>query len=250
MARAILLAGGGTAGHVNPLLATAHELRERGFRVMALGTAEGLESDLVPRDGLDLRIVPRTPLPRRPGMELLRLPGKLRAAVRAAGAAIDECGADAVVGFGGYVSVPAYVAARRRKIPIVVHEGNARPGLANRLGARLSRHVAVTVAGTRLRHAHVTGMPLRAEVVELAASLRDEGTRAAIQRDAREALGWPADAPVLLATGGSSGAQSLNAAMVEAAPRLVGHGIYIIHLTGRGKGERALRKRQQRRSMG
>ena len=105
-----------------------------------LGTADGLEARLVPEHGLPLALVPRVPLPRRPTPDWFRLPGRLRAAVRAAGDAIDEAGAQVVVGFGGYVSTPAYLAARRRGMPVVMHEQNARPGLANRLGARWATH--------------------------------------------------------------------------------------------------------------
>lgn len=243
MAEPILLAGGGTAGHVNPLLSTAAELSERGHRVAALGTAEGLETDLVPRAGVELFTVPKVPMPRRPSGDLLRLPGRLRAAIRAAGDAIDAIDAKAVVGFGGYVSTPAYLAARRRRLPVIVHEGNAKPGLANRLGARWAAAVAATFPGTPLKRAVVTGLPLRAELRDLALALTDAGARGEIQALARMSLGWSADAPVLVVTGGSLGAASLNAATAQAAARLVAHGLHIIHLTGRGKSDEALRAR-------
>lgn len=230
-----LLAGGGTAGHVNPLLATAQELRSRGHEVAALGTAEGLESELVPRAGIDLYEVPRVPLPRRPSGDLLRLPGRLRAANAAARAAIDKTGADAVVGFGGYVSTPAYLAARRAKIPVVVHEANARPGIANKLGARFTEHVAVTFEGTPLRHGQVTGLPLRAEIHDLAELLADPRAAHEARAAARAVAGWAPDAPVLVVTGGSLGAASLNAAVNAAVPRLVAHGVHVWHLTGAGK---------------
>src|SRR5690625_4503390 len=125
--RSVVLAGGGTAGHVNPLLAVADELAERfpQARLTALGTAEGLEHELVPARGYPLRIVPRVPLPRRPSPDLLRLPSRLAAAVRAAGRTIEETEAQVVIGFGGYVATPAYLAARRRRVPVVVHEANA-----------------------------------------------------------------------------------------------------------------------------
>lgn len=234
-----LLAGGGTAGHVNPLLATAHELRERGHAVAALGTAEGLESDLVPRAGLDLYEVPRVPLPRRPSGDLLRLPGRLRAANAAARAAIESTQADAVVGFGGYVSTPAYLAARRSNIPIVVHEANARPGIANKLGARFTEHVAVTFEGTPLSHGQVTGLPLRAEIHDLADLLAQPRAAQDARAAARAVAGWAPDAPVLVVTGGSLGAASLNAAVVEAVPGLVARGVHVWHLTGAGKDDEA-----------
>lgn len=234
-----LLAGGGTAGHVNPLLATAHELRARGHEVAALGTAEGLEQELVPRAGLELFEVPKVPLPRRPSGDLLRLPGRLRAANAAARAAIDGTRADAVVGFGGYVSTPAYLAARRAKVPVVIHEANARPGLANRLGARFTSHVAITFAGTPLRHGVVTGLPLRAEIQDLADLLADPRAANEARAAARAVAGWEADAPVLVITGGSLGAASLNAAVAKAVPQLVARGVHVWHLTGTGKADQA-----------
>ncbi|MFV0285806.1 MAG: UDP-N-acetylglucosamine--N-acetylmuramyl-(pentapeptide) pyrophosphoryl-undecaprenol N-acetylglucosamine transferase [Demequina sp.] len=236
-----LVAGGGTAGHVNPMLATAHALRERGHEVAALGTALGLEADLVPRAGLTLHEVPKVPLPRRPSMDLLRLPKNWAAAVSAASRAIEVSGADAVIGFGGYVSTPAYRAARKAGLPIIVHEANARPGIANRLGARWTEHVAVTAPGTPLPHATVTGMPLLPAVQELAQALADPTRAGDLRASARAALGWEADAPVVVITGGSLGAASLNAATVGAVARLVEHGIHIWHLTGRGKADEALR---------
>ena len=134
-----------------------------------------------------------------PPPDLLRLPGRLRAAVAAAPAALEDVGADVVVGFGGYVATPAYLAARRAGVPVVVHEQNALPGIANRLGARwaaarrrdLPRHPA---AATRVH----TGMPLRSRD-RRAGRAPDRG---ALRRAARAELGLDPDAPTLLVTGG------------------------------------------------
>ncbi|MDO5628839.1 MAG: glycosyltransferase, partial [Mobilicoccus sp.] len=165
--RSVVLAGGGSAGHVSPLLALADALRRRDpdLTVTALGTEAGLESRLVPARGYRLETLPKVAFPRRAGRDVLTLPGRLGAAVRAADRVVRH--ADVVVGFGGYVASPAYLAARRRGVPIVVHEQNARPGLANKLGARLTRHVGVTFASTPLPHAQVIGMPLRREIATL-----------------------------------------------------------------------------------
>jgi UDP-N-acetylglucosamine:LPS N-acetylglucosamine transferase len=172
---------------------------------------------------------------------MLRFPGRWRAAVAAAKNAIRSTQADAVVGFGGYVSTPAYVAARRLNVPIVVHEGNVRPGMANKLGARFTDRVAVTFADTPLRGAVETGLPLRPEITALARTLADPATRNQARDAARASLGWPADAAVLLVTGGSQGAASVNAVVVDAMPTLLDHGIYVLHATGRGKDNEALR---------
>ncbi len=235
-----MLAGGGTAGHVNPLLATAAELVSRGHSVVALGTEKGLEVDLVPRAGVELRTIPRAAAPRRIGGDLFRFPGRLRRALRETSRIVDEVRPDVVVGFGGYVSTPVYIVAHRRGIPIVIHEANARPGLANRLGARWAARVAVAFPGTPLRGGIVTGIPLSAEIEKLA-NLKQAG-RAGVMRDrARAALGWPEDAVAALIVGGSLGAARLNGAIAEAVPAIVGHGIHLIHLTGRGKDEDAER---------
>ena len=225
----VLLAGGGTAGHVSPLLALADCLRRRDptVTVTALGTREGLEARLVPERGYPLLTVPRVPLPRKPSGDLLRLPGNLRAAVRAADDAIGASGAQVVVGFGGYVSTPAYLAARRRGIPVVVHEQNARPGIANRLGARLTRSVGTTFASTRLPHARRVGMPLRQEIATL--------DRTALRPEALATFGLHDHHPTVLVTGGSLGAQRLNDAFSASVETLRDNGIQVLHVAGRGK---------------
>ncbi|MEE6280245.1 undecaprenyldiphospho-muramoylpentapeptide beta-N-acetylglucosaminyltransferase [Georgenia sp. MJ170] len=235
----VLLAGGGTAGHVNPLLATAAELAGRpdGATVTVLGTAAGLESRLVPAAGWPLEVVPRVPLPRRPSPDLLRLPGRLRAAVRTAGEAIGRSGAEVVVGFGGYVATPAYLAARRLGVPVVVHEQNARPGLANRLGARWASAVAVSFAGTPLPGATLTGLPLRPEIAALVAERATPELAAQRRQAAAAALGLDPGRTTLLVTGGSLGAQRINDALAGSAQQLHDAGTHVLHLTGAGKAD-------------
>jgi len=225
----VLLAGGGSAGHVSPLLALADCLRRRDpdILITALGTQQGLEQRLVPARGYDLRVIPKVAFPRRPGRALLHLPGALRAAVASAGAAIDQTRPDVVVGFGGYVSTPAYLAARRRRIPIVVHEQNAVAGLANRLGAWLTPFVATTFASTALRHSTLVGMPLRREIATL--------DRAATRSEGLAHFGLDDRRPTLLVTGGSLGAQRLNTAFAARVAELRDHGIQVLHITGLGK---------------
>ena len=202
--RSVLLAGGGTAGHVSPLLALADCLRRRDpdVAIVAVGTEAGLESRLVPERGYELATIPKVPMPRRPSADLLRLPGNLRRAVARAGQIIEDSQAEVVVGFGGYVSTPVYLAARRRGVPIAIHEQNARAGIANKVGARLTRHVGITFAQTQLAHSTLVGMPLRREIAHL--------DRAALRAEGRAFFGLREDLPTLLVTGGSLGAKRLN----------------------------------------
>jgi UDP-N-acetylglucosamine--N-acetylmuramyl-(pentapeptide) pyrophosphoryl-undecaprenol N-acetylglucosamine transferase len=221
-----LLAGGGTAGHVNPLLAVADALRERdpAATILVLGTAEGLESRLVPERGYELLIVDKVPFPRRPNAQAAAFPARFRRAIAQVRAHIRQHDIDVVVGFGGYASAPAYVAARRERVPFVVHEANAKPGLANVLGARAAAGVGVAFAGTPLRGSEVVGMPLRREVITL--------DRAAQRAEAAEYFGLDADRPVLLVFGGSLGAQRLNDALADSWRDILAAGWQLLHVTG------------------
>lgn len=219
----VVVAGGGTAGHVEPALNLADELTSRGAVVTALGTAKGLETRLVPERGYELDLIPPVPLPRKLNRELLTVPSRLRAAIRGAQRALVERKADVLVGFGGYVATPAYVAARRAGIPIVVHEANAKAGLANRIGARFTRFVAETRPGT-LPHGEVVGLPLRRSISEL--------DRAARRNEARQHFGLDPDRPVLLVFGGSQGARRINDTVVAAAEEIVGAGGSVLHVVG------------------
>jgi UDP-N-acetylglucosamine--N-acetylmuramyl-(pentapeptide) pyrophosphoryl-undecaprenol N-acetylglucosamine transferase len=221
----VVLAGGGTAGHISPALALADALRRRfpDIGITMLGTERGLETRLVPERGYDLALIPAVPVPRRPSLDLLRVPSRLRHAVHAVEAIIDRTGAQALVGFGGYVAAPAYLAARRRHIPLVVHEANVRAGLANRLGARFTRYVAVAVPGV-LAGGKYIGMPLRPAV----AHLDRDATRSAARAD----FGLDSDRPTLLVSGGSQGSRRLNVAVSGAARALAEAGVQVLHATG------------------
>ena len=227
----VVLAGGGTAGHVEPALAVADALTalHPGIRITALGTERGLETRLVPERGYDLQLVTPVPLPRKLNADLFRLPWRVRTSVRQTRAVLDRVDADVIVGFGGYVAVPAYLAARgrqsdRHRVPVVVHEANARAGVANRLGARIARRVLAAVPDSGLARAEVVGMPLRASITGL--------DRAALRAQARAHFGFSDDAVVLLVFGGSQGAASINAAVSAAAGGLAAAGISVLHAHG------------------
>ena len=221
-----LLAGGGTAGHVNPLLAVADGLRARDpeARVLVLGTKEGLEARLVPDRGYELLTIERLPFPRRPDRAAVGFPARFQRAVGHVRRLIRDLDVSVVVGFGGYASAPAYVAARRSGVPFVVHEANARPGLANVLGARRAAGVGVAFAGTPLRRSRVVGMPLRREIVDL--------DRAALRSEAARHFGLDPARPTLLVFGGSLGALRLNEALAGSYTDVLASGYQLIHITG------------------
>ncbi|HEU0257134.1 MAG TPA: UDP-N-acetylglucosamine--N-acetylmuramyl-(pentapeptide) pyrophosphoryl-undecaprenol N-acetylglucosamine transferase [Microbacteriaceae bacterium] len=221
-----LLAGGGTAGHVNPLLASADRIRERDpeARILVLGTAEGLESRLVPGHGYELAVIPKLPFPRRPGGYALRFPFALYGAVRRVRRMLRERRIDVVVGFGGYAAAPAYLASSGARVPIVVHEANARAGWANRLGARRAARVGVAFEGTGLPGARLIGMPLRHEIEEL--------DRGASRAAAARSFGLDPARPILLVTGGSLGARSINTTLVRRAEQITAAGWQVLHIQG------------------
>lgn len=222
----VVLAGGGTAGHIEPALALADALRRLDPRIgiTCLGTERGLETRLVPARGYELELVPAVPLPRSLSPKLLTVPGRLAGAIGSAAGILDKVGADVLVGFGGYVATPGYLGARRRGVPIVVHEANPRPGLANRLGARLTEHVFTGHPDAVLPNAEYIGIPLRREI-----SMMD---RLSMGDKARSYFGLESDRVTLLVFGGSQGARSVNQAALEAAPYLRAAGVQVLHVVG------------------
>lgn len=222
----IVVAGGGTAGHIEPAMNLADAVRrlEASAEITALGTEKGLDTTLIPARGYPLELVPPVPLPRKIGRPLLATPARLRESVAAARGVLERVRAEVVVGFGGYVAVPAYLAARRLGVPIVVHEANAKPGLANRLAARMTGHVFTASPAGRLPHATVIGIPLRPAISQL--------DRAALRVEARERFGLRPDLPTLLVFGGSQGARSINGAASGAAAGLREAGVQVLHVIG------------------
>jgi len=222
----VALAGGGTAGHIEPALSLADALRriDPGAEILCLGTERGLETRLVPMRGYELGLIPAVPLPRRLTPQLLSVPGKLAGALSAAGEHLDRLQADVIVGFGGYVATPGYLAARRRKIPIVVHEANPLPGLANRLGARMTPHVFTGHPHTQIRNGRFIGIPLRQQITTL--------DRLAMGDKARTYFGLRPDLPTLLIFGGSQGAQRLNETAFAARDAFRDRGVQVLHVVG------------------
>ena len=237
----IVLAGGGTAGHVNPLLAVADALKtlEPKANISVIGTEVGLEKNLVPEAGYELDTIEKVPFPRKPNIDALKFPIRWIREKRKVRNILEKRKADVVVGFGGYAAAPAYCQAHAQNIPIVVHEQNAKAGMANKLGARWATEVATVYENTGLHtkkgvEAERVGLPLRPAIAELCEKF--EENRDSARMEGAYQLGVDPRRPIILVTGGSLGAQSLNRAVASAAKDIL-RNAQVIHLTGRGKAD-------------
>lgn len=215
--RTVLVAGGGTAGHVFPALAVADALQQLDPEIAPLfvGTRDRLEGRLVPAAGHELHHIDVLPLPRRPTPSLLKVPGALRRAIREVEQLSIDRDVVGAVTFGGYVSLPVAWAMARRHLPLVIHEQNAIPGLANRLAARWADRIAVSFPGSvhRFRqqeHVAITGNPVRGELLDLDLE--------AMRGAAREHFRLQPDLPTLLVFGGSQGSRTINQAVASSLP--------------------------------
>lgn len=219
----VVVAGGGTAGHIEPAMAVAEELRDRSHNVIALGTARGLETDIVPARGFELKLIKPVPVPRKPSVELLKLPAKLASTIKETKEILAEHNTDVLIGFGGYVSAPAYLAARALGIPFFVHEANARAGMANKLGVALGGIGLNSVADSGLK-GEIVGIPLRKTLY---------GNQEQLAARAKDLWNLDDGRKTILITGGSQGAQSVNKAVAGAVDQLTDAGYQIIHAYGK-----------------
>lgn len=221
----VVVAGGGTAGHIEPALAVAEVLRDvYGAHVVALGTERGLETTIVPARGFELALIDPVPIPRKKPWKLAAVPWKLRRSVHQARKAMKVAGAQAVFGTGGYVAAPAYLAARSLGLPFFVLETNALAGMANKLGVKLGGTGFNAVSNSGMV-GDVVGVPVRPGVgVDPDGAKRERGLRMWGLEDNR---------PTILVTGGSQGAVSINTALAEAVERLTEAGYQILHAYGR-----------------
>ena len=217
----VLIAGGGTGGHVIPALAIANELKKSyAAEILFIGTARGIENRLVPASGYPLQLVRVGALKNVSWMIRAKTAFDLPRAVWSAGRILNEFAPDVVIGVGGYASGPAMLAAVVKHIPTLAFEPNVVPGFANRVVARFVSGAAVHFEETAkyFRRAEVTGVPVRQAFFEIAslAKMRRGGT------------------PTLLGFGGSQGAHAINEAMIRCLPELQRQapGIRILHQTG------------------
>lgn len=219
----VVIAGGGTGGHLYPGIAVARELlrREPQAVITFAGTARGIEARVVPREGFELDLLRSAGLKAKSAGALVR--GLLLLPLGGADAwrILSRRSPDLVIGVGGYSSGPVVLVAALRRVPTLLLEQNAVPGLTNRLLARVVSAAAVTFESTASyfgRRAFVAGNPVRPEFLSehLSPAVRPDGP------------------PRILIVGGSQGSHALNVAMVEAAPKLAAHpgGMAITHQTG------------------
>jgi undecaprenyldiphospho-muramoylpentapeptide beta-N-acetylglucosaminyltransferase len=201
------------------MLALADYLPKEEFDLRFIGTAEGLEADLVPEAGYSLTAIPKATWARRPAWSWFSFPSKIAQAIEVCLESFRVWQPQVLVGFGGYVSLPAYFAARRLRIPIVVHEQNSVPGWANKTASKWASRVCVTFANTKLSENQIlTGLPLSESLVRQLAQFHYRVHSSA----------------AILVVGGSQGALSLNSAFAQAAAQLPVD-LKILHLTGRTK---------------
>lgn len=226
----IVIAGGGTAGHISPSIAVAHRLRDGGASVEFVGSPTGLEASLVPAAGYRFHAVRAAPFRRELSVRSATAPFVALRSVATSRPIVRD--AAAVLGMGGYASIAPVVAARSAKVPTVLHEQNAVPGLANRLLARLATAMALTFESSRTRlpgslRTEVTGLPLRREILEVVPH------REALAEEARGALDLRSGRTTVLVTGGSQGALHVDRMIAGAIPLLaVRADLQLLVLTG------------------
>ena len=229
----IVLAGGGTAGHIEPALAVARVWKSQNphDQITFLGTAKGLENTLIPAAGFNVSNIPKVRISRTPSLSWVRIPFELVASVKACRTILK--GSDLLIGFGGYVSAPAYIAARLLGLPMIIHEANAKPGWANRLGALFTPYLAVAhgVNTGAFSAALITGLPLRSDVAD---GLKGaEGDWKSARAQAKNRLGFDSSKPLVFVMGGSQGSVAINKVIEQSVPVFSKKDIAIMHSVGR-----------------
>src|SRR5579862_1109673 len=223
MSLCVVIAGGGTGGHLYPGVAVARELLSRrpGVQIVFAGTARGIEARVIPREGFELDLIRSAGLKGKSVVDRVRGALLIPAGLLDAWRIVSKRRPDLVIGVGGYSSGPVVLVAALRGVPTLLLEQNAVPGLTNRLLARFVRAAAVTFEGTRSffgSKAFVSGNPVRSEFLAAAAP-QERGDDATVR---------------VLVFGGSQGAHAINVAMVEAPSRLAAgppH-LRLVHQTG------------------
>lgn len=226
MAKKILLTGGGTAGHVTPNMALIPGLKELGYEIHYIGSYDGIEKKLIEEIGIPYTGISSGKLRRYLSAKNFSDPFRVLKGFREAKAFIKEYRPDIVFSKGGFVSVPVVFAAKRYKIPVIIHESDMTPGLANRLAipkaVKVCHNFPETAEYLPKEKAVYTGSPIRAELLS--------GNKLA----GLEMCGFTANKPVIMVIGGSLGAVAVNNAVRSALPTLLDT-FQVVHLCGKGK---------------
>ena len=229
----VVFAGGGTAGHIQPALAVAREWKKSHplDECLFIGTAKGLETTLIPEAGFELRIIPKVSIARRPSFSWLKIPFDLLSSILACRKILSN--SELLIGFGGYVSAPAYLAARSLRIPIVIHEANAKPGWANKVGSVFTPHLAVAhpVEKGKFSEALLAGLPLRSDVASAYENAKNDWALA--RAEAKSRLGIAVNIPFIFIMGGSQGSVAINSVINESVKVFQENGYYVLHSVGR-----------------
>jgi UDP-N-acetylglucosamine--N-acetylmuramyl-(pentapeptide) pyrophosphoryl-undecaprenol N-acetylglucosamine transferase len=220
----IVFTGGGSAGHVTPNLALIQELRALGWTIDYIGSADGIEKGIIVEAGVSFHAISSGKLRRYFDLKNLKDPFKVLKGVWDAYRVLGNVKPDVVFSKGGFVTVPVVAAAKLRGIPVIIHESDMTPGLANKIAVPMAKRVCVTFPET-VRHikgnkAVCTGLPVRPELAEGRAD------------KARIELDFVRTRPVLLVMGGSLGAKAINGVVRKALPELLKQ-FQIIHICGK-----------------
>lgn len=239
----VLVTGGGTGGHIYPALAVAQSILKKypSGEVLYIGTHKGLEARIVPQANIPFQAIDVEGLQRKLSLSGIKIVFK---AFRGTGEAlkiIKRHSPQVVIGTGGYVCGPVVLAARILKIPTIIHEQNALPGITNKLLARFANRILITFPESRKYFVNkektiITGLPIREEIFNVS------------KGESYQYLNLNPNKKILLVTGGSRGAQSINRAMVEAYPELIKRAdLQIIHITGQFGYEDILNRLKEKR---
>ncbi len=227
----IVLTGGGTAGHVTPHLALLPHLLEKGYEIHYIGTEEGIEHKMMTMPNVTYHVVKSGKLRRYFDLKNFTDPFKVLAGAHEASALMAELKPDVCFSKGGFVSVPVVYGAWKHGVPVLCHESDLTPGLANKICAQFAKKIATTFpecAKALGEKAVMTGTPMRPELFR---GSREKGLQLA---------GFDGSKPVLLMTGGSLGAQSVNKVLREALPDLLPD-MDVLHLCGKGNIDESLK---------
>ena len=232
----VILVGGGTAGHVEPAIAVGKWLESHDSQISCefVGTRHGIEMDLIPHTGWRFHKITKAPMPRKLGFGLVGWLLKVKVSFWQSIKLLR--GAELVIGFGGYVSAPVYLAAKVLRIPIIIHEANAKPGWANRLGSKLTKDVTIAFAGSKSagkawQEAELVGMPIRSDIVAIHSISQSD--RSKVRESVLNSMDLNPDNPTLFIFGGSLGATRLNDVIRQALPKVLTSGVNVIHAVGK-----------------